>query len=99
MRTFNSTNNRRLANFDQFSFFKQEENRRLTDEIDFLRRQLQIDKEKMHLLEETLENLKNQGLINAGTSKNRLHQRSFSSFFLHRLCEYNASNEYNEFIR
>lgn len=47
-------------------FFSKDENRRLTDEIEFLRRQLQIDKEKMHLLEETLENLKNQGLINAG---------------------------------
>jgi hypothetical protein len=38
----------------------------LIDEVEFLRRQLQIDKEKMHLLEETMENLKNQGLINAG---------------------------------
>lgn len=46
--------------------FFQEENRRMVDEVEFLRRQLQIDKEKMHLLEETLENLKNQGLINAG---------------------------------
>ncbi|CAF0890699.1 unnamed protein product, partial [Adineta ricciae] len=43
-----------------------EENRRMTDELEFLRRQLQIDKEKMHLLEETMENLKNQGLISAG---------------------------------
>jgi hypothetical protein len=38
----------------------------MIDEVEFLRRQLQIDKEKMHLLEETMENLKNQGLINAG---------------------------------
>ncbi|CAF0721783.1 unnamed protein product [Adineta steineri] len=43
-----------------------EDNRRLIDEVEFLKRQLQIDKEKMHLLEETMENLKNQGLIDAG---------------------------------
>ncbi|CAF0798448.1 unnamed protein product [Didymodactylos carnosus] len=43
-----------------------EDKRRLQDEVEFLKRQLEIDKEKMHLLEETLENLKNQGLINAG---------------------------------
>jgi hypothetical protein len=43
----------------------------MVDEVEFLRRQLQIDKEKMHLLEATMENLKNQGLISAG--KHRIH--------------------------
>ena len=46
-----------------------EENRRLIDESEFLKRQLEIEKGKTHVLEETLDNLQNQGLINAGKSK------------------------------
>ncbi|CAF4017427.1 unnamed protein product [Rotaria sp. Silwood2] len=54
-------------------------NRRLTDEVEFLKRQLQIDKEKMHLLEETMENLKNQGLINAGYATTMLRTSTTGS--------------------
>jgi len=49
--------------------------------VEFLRRQLQIDKEKMHLLEETMENLKNQGLINAGKKSIAWKQRSITPTF------------------
>ncbi|CAF3443526.1 unnamed protein product [Rotaria sp. Silwood1] len=54
-------------------------NRRLTDEVEFLKRQLQIDKEKMHLLEETMENLKNQGLINSGYATTMLRTSTTGS--------------------
>ncbi|CAF1054482.1 unnamed protein product [Rotaria sordida] len=56
-----------------------EANRRLTDEVEFLKRQLQIDKEKMHLLEETMENLKNEGLINAGYATTMLRTSTTGS--------------------
>ena len=77
-------------------FFLQEENQKLIDEVAFLKRQLEIDKEKLHVLEETFENLKNQGLINAGKNSSfPFNQRKKNSNFLFRL---RSTNEQHRFF-